>query len=238
MLQQFKKDFRLNCKTFLILQTGLLGAFLFGVILVTIIMNVDDDPGSWFCMGTLLACVVLCFVSLTSYAFGYFQEFQLALSMGRGRMAFLGAYALRLVIHFAVGYAIILGLHQLELALYPVLFPQYENEVFFAFLTDWRIVLPVFMGLAVLTLFLGALYGRYGRKASAIIWVLWLFCCIILPRMVDAYPEGTGVMDRASNWMLAVILAVPVSVWIPFGIALAAAMVATTVVFAQKQTVR
>ena len=157
MLQQFKLDWKLYRKSFFSLQLALPGAFLLGFILVIIIMFTDEDPGSWFCMGTLIAGIALCFISLIAYAFSYYQEFQLALSMGRTRMAFLGAYTLRLLLHFALGYAIILGLYQIELAVYPVLFPQYDNEVAFTFLTNWKVVVPlplsfmIFAGTSVLS---------------------------------------------------------------------------------------
>ena len=238
MLQQFKLDWKLHKKSFFGMQAALPGAFLLGFLLVLLIMLTDEDPGSWFCMGTLIAGIALCFVTLIAYAFGYYQEFQLALSMGRTRMAFLGAYALRLVLHFALGYVIVLGLYRLELTVYPILFPQYANELEFTFLTNWKVIVPLFAGLILLSLFIGSLYGRYGKKGMIFFYVLWLFCCFILPRMVDADPNSTNALDMAANWTLAAILAVPVSVWITFGIVLAAFMLAVIVHFARTQMVK
>ena len=238
MLQQFKLDWRLHKKSFFGVQAILLGAFVFGVLLVLLIMNVDDDPGSWFCMGTLLAGVVLCFVSIIAYGFSYFQEFQLALSMGRGRLAFVGAYALRLALHLLIGYVILLGLYQIELTIYPVLFPQYSNEIEFTFLTNWRVFLPVLLGVFLLTLFIGSLYGRYGKKGMIFFYILWIFCCFILPRMVDADPTSTGALDMAALWTLRMIVAVPVTVWLVFGLVLAAVMLAVIIHFAKTQMVK
>lgn len=238
MLQQFILDWKLHKKSFFGMQLALLGAFALGFVMVLAIMNFDEDPGSWFCMGTLLAAIALCFTSILAYGFGYFQEFQLALSMGRGRMAFLGAYVIRLLLHFLLGYAIVLGLYQTELAIYPVLFPQYDNEIAFSFLYHWKVFVPVLIGVVLVTLFLGSLYGRYGKKGMIVFYVLWIFCCFILPRMVDAEPTSTGALDVAAYWTLSMILAVPVTVWLVFGIALAVCMIAVTIRFAQTQAVK
>ena len=238
MLQQFKLDWKLYHKSFFGLQAALPGAFLLGFLMVLIIMFTDEDPGSWFCMGTLIAGIALCFITLIAYAFSYYQEFQLALSMGRTRMAFLGAYTLRLILHFVLGYAIVLGLYQIELAVYPVLFPQYDNEIAFTFLTNWKVILPVLIGLVLLSLFIGSLYGRYGKKGMIIFYILWLFCCFILPRMVDADPTSTGALDVAALWTLRMIMAVPVTVWLTFGTVLAAVMLAVIIRFAQTQMVK
>lgn len=238
MLQQFKLDWKLHRKSFFGMQLALPGAFLLGFLMVLLIMFTDDDPGSWFCMGTLIACVALCFITLIAYAFSYHQEFQLALSMGRTRMAFLGAYTLRLILHFVLGYAIVLGLYHIELAVYPIVFPQYDNEIAFTFLTNWKVILPVLIGLVLLSLFIGSLYGRYGKKGMIVFYILWLFCCFILPRMVDADPNSTGALDVAALWTLNMIIAVPVTVWLILGLILAAVMTAVIIRFAQTQMVK
>ena len=238
MLQQFKLDWKLHRKSFFGMQLALPGAFLLGFLMVLLIMFTDDDPGSWFCMGTLIAGIALCFITLIAYAFSYHQEFQLALSMGRTRMAFLGAYTLRLILHFVLGYAIVLGLYHIELAVYPIVFPQYDNEIAFTFLTNWKVILPVLIGLVLLSLFIGSLYGRYGKKGMIVFYILWLFCCFILPRMVDADPNSTGALDVAALWTLNMIIAVPVTIWLTFGLILAAVMTAVIIRFAQTQMVK
>ena len=238
MLRQFKLDWKLHRKSFFGMQAALPGAFLLGVLLVILIMLTDEDPGSWFCMGTLIAGIALCFITLIAYAFGYYQEFQLALSMGRTRMAFLGAYALRLILHFALGYVIVLALYRVEIALYTLMFPQYGNEVSFGFLYNWKVFLPLFLGLTVISLFIGSLYGRYGKKGMIVFYVIWLFCCFVLPRMADADPNSTNALDMAANWTLAMIVAVPVSVWITFGAAVAVVMLAVIIHFARTQMVK
>lgn len=238
MFRQFLLDWKLYRKSFLMMLAVQLGVFLFGFVMTCVIMNVDDDPGSWFCLGSLLSLFMLVVVALFFYSFSYAQELQLALSMGRTRRSFLGAYTLRLVFQLLAGYVLVLLAHQVELRLYPALFPGFENDFYFFFLTDWRYVLPVLMGLPVLSLFIGALYGRFGKSGLWFFYFLWMFCCFVLPRMADAEVTDTGILDRTAYWTLHMILAVPATVWIGFGAVLVVGMLAAIYRFTMMQMVK
>ena len=238
MLQQFSKDLRLHKNGILGQLLGLVGAFVFGVILVAIIMFTDDDPGSWFCMGTLMAGLVLVALTLFTSAFGYPQEFMLALSMGRTRKSFMVSYYLRLLITLLLGWALILLLHQIELRSYTLLYYKYQNEVFFSFLTDWRVLVPVFLLLPIGSMFLGALYGKYGKKGLMGFYFIWLFCCFVLPRMFEHEEPGEGVLDQMATGLLHTIQAVPVGVWIGFGAVTIVFMAAATIKFGTEQMVK
>lgn len=237
MFQQFGLDLKVHKGNFLLTLLTELGGFLFGFIMVNIIMRVDSDPGSWFCMGTLMALIIGVVVPLFSGGFGYNGEFQLALSMGRTRMAFMGSFVLRLLLQLLLGYALVLGLYQVELALYPLLFPAFENEVTFTFLTNWKLVAAAIGALLVLAMFIGSIYGRYGKKGMWVFYVIWLFCCFILPRMFDDEP-GAGVLDQAALGVRNVFTAVPLTAWIVAGAVLAAGMVTTIIVLGRKQMVK
>ena len=237
MLQQFSKDLRLHKNGMLGQLLGLVGAFVFGVILVAIIMFTDDDPGSWFCMGTLMAGLVLVALTLFTSAFGYPQEFMLALSMGRTRKSFMVSYYLRLLITLLLGWALILLLHQIELRSYTLLYYKYQNEVFFSFLTDWRVLVPVFLLLPIGSMFLGALYGKYGKKGLFVFYFVWIFCCFVLPRMFHEEPSE-GVLDQVAVGLLHTIQAVPVGVWIGFGAVTIVFMAAATIKFGMEQMVK
>ena len=237
MLQQFSKDLRLHKNSMLGQLLGLVGAFVFGVILVAIIMFTDDDPGSWFCMGTLIACLVLVAAVLFTSAFSYPQEIMLALSMGRTRKEFLVSYYLRSLVNLLTGWLMILLLHQIELRSYTLIYYRYANEIFFSFLTDWRVLTPIFLLLPVLSMFLGALYGKYGKKGLFAFYVLWIFCCFVLPRMFHDEPSE-GVLDQMAVGLLRTIQVVPAGVWIGFGAVTLAVMAGMTVKFGMEQMVK
>lgn len=236
MLKQFWMDLRLQKSGWIALLCTVLGAAAAGMIMVALIMNLDSDPGSWFCMGTLLSLVVGGMFLLIQGAFGYQAEFQLALSMGRTRTAFMGAYVLRLLMEAFLVWGLTSAVHGLELTLYPVWYAAYENEVLFRFLSMPQIMVPAVLGLCLLAMFIGALYGRYGRKGLAGFYFLWLVCCFGLPRLVDLFesepksPVVTGILGA--------VMAVPLPVWIAFGAAVILAMVATTVILGRKQMVK
>ena len=238
MLQQFYKDLRLHKNGMLMILFGLVCAVAFGMGLVAIIMYTEDDPGSWFCMGTLIAALVLMMISLFVSAMGYQQEFMLALSMGRTRKTFLVSYYLRMVLLLVLGWAVILLLHQVELRACTILYPQYENEIYFGFLTDWRVLVPIFLLLPIVSMFLGALYGRYGKKGLAAFYFIWLFCCFVLPRMFDHEEPGEGVLDQVAMGLLHTMQVVPIGVWIGFGAVTIVFMVAVTIKFGMEQMVK
>lgn len=237
MVQQFKIDLKLHKSSFLISFLVELGGFLFGFLLVNLIMRLDDDPGSWFCMGTLMALAMGVMVLFLMGGLGYSNEFQLALSMGRTRKAFMASYALRLLLQIIMSYILILAVYHLELAIYPLLFPGYEIEVAFSFLTNWKVILPSALAILVLAMFLGAIYGRYGKKGLWLSYLIWMFCCFVLPRTMDD-DLGSGVLDQAALGVRTVFTTVPPAAWLVLGGVLAVGMVITTISLGKKQMVK
>ncbi|MGN0979083.1 MAG: hypothetical protein ACI4PT_02025 [Candidatus Avoscillospira sp.] len=238
MIRQFILDCKLHWKgTFLAQLLADLGGFLFGVILLNIILRLDDTAASWFCMGTIMAMIVSVIFTLFYGAFGYHSEFQLALSMGRTRMAFMGSYALRLLLQMVAGYVMILLLYRLEGILYSLLFPDCMNDAPFTFLTNWKVLVPIALGILILSMFVGAIYGRWGKKSLWFFWVVWMFCCFVLPRLFDD-ELGDGILDQAALGMRNVFTVVPLRAWIVVSVILAVGMVSTTVSLGRKQMVK
>ena len=237
MLKQLCKDFRLHLDSLWIMVLSILGGLAGGMVLVCIIMNVDSDPGSWFCMGTVFAGLVGVVFLLIYGAFGYNTEFQLALAMGCTRRHFMVSYFLRALVKIVLVYVLTLLGYRLETALYPGWFPAYENELAFSFLFNRKILLPIAVGLAIVPMFLGSLYSRYGKKGMAVFYIVWLFCCFVLPRMFDDHP-GSGILDQAASGLKSFIHLIPAPVWIVLGLAAAAAMSVATVIFGRTQQVK
>ena len=115
--------------------------FLFGEILLFLIMFLEDDPGTWFCMGTVIALVMLLVTTVLFYGVGYTGAFSLALSMNCTRRQFLLDYSGKILAHLVLGYLLVLGLYLLELLIGHAAFPDYPLEAELSFLTDWRFVL-------------------------------------------------------------------------------------------------
>ena len=121
--------------------------------------------------------------------------------------------------------------------MYPLFFPAAGNETPFQFLTDARILIPAGLGLLILAMFLGAVYGRYGKKGMWVFYVFWLFGCLVLPRLTqDEF--GSSILDKAALGIRTLYLAVAPGVWVVLGMLTAAAMTATIIALGKKQMVR
>ena len=212
--------------------------FLFGEILLFLIMFLEDDPGSWFCMGTVIALVMLLVTTVLFYGVGYTGAFSLALSMNCTRRRFLLDYSLKILAHLVLGYLLVLGLYRLELLVGNAAFPDYPLEAELSFLTDWRVVLAGIAGMLLSALFVGAMFGRFGRKAGLIVYLVWMFCCFVVPKIFTAEPGGEGVFDQAALLTQSALLRMPMAGWLTLGAIAAVSMLATVVVMARKQMVR
>lgn len=212
--------------------------FLFGEILLFLIMFLEDDPGSWFCMGTVIALVMLLVTTVLFYGVGYTGAFSLALSMNCTRRRFLLDYSLKILAHLVLGYLLVLGFYRLELLVGNAAFPDYPLEAELGFLTDWRVVLAGIAGMLLSALFIGAMFGRFGRKAGLIVYLVWMFCCFVVPKIFTAEPGGEGVFDQAALLTQSALLRMPMAGWITLGAIAAVSMLATVVVMARKQMVR
>ena len=212
--------------------------FLFGEILLFLIMFLEDDPGSWFCMGTVIALVMLLVTTVLFYGVGYTGAFSLALSMNCTRRRFLLDYSLKILAHLVLGYLLVLGFYRLELLVGNAAFPDYPLEAELSFLTDWRFVLAGIAGMLLSALFVGAMFGRFGRKAGLIVYLVWMFCCFVVPKIFTAEPGGEGVFDQAALLTQSALLRMPMAGWLTLGAIAAVSMLATVVVMARKQMVR
>ena len=237
MLRNCSGDRRLSGSfvgTLLLIAAG----FLFGEILLFLIMHTDDDPGAWFCLGTAIALIMLLVTTVLFYGFGYTGEFSLALSMGCTRRRFVLRYAGKILAHLVLGYLLVLGLYRLELLIGRAAFADYPLEAEFGFLTDWRIVLAGVVGMLLSSLFVGAMFGRFGRKAGLIVYIVWMFFCFVVPKIFTAEPGGEGVFDQAALLTQSALLRMPPAGWYTLGAIAAISMAVTVVVLAQKQMVR
>ena len=94
-------------------------------------------------------------------------------------------------------FALLYGIYQLELHLYPLLFPSVPAEMDLDLSVLLRFLPPLFLASAVLPMFAGTLLARYGiKKAGVILYFAWLFSMIFLPKLFFATPLDTGALDR------------------------------------------
>ena len=227
MLKQFCKDMKLGYSAQVLCLSATVLAFLAGFAVVCIIMVADTTSTTWFCMGTLFALIMLPFASVLA-GIGYRHDFALALSMGRTRKEFMFSYALRHLISIVASYLLILALYHIEVAACGALFPTKPCEIYFTFLTEWWFLLLIPL-LVIFSMFIGALYSRFGKRFMVILYFLWLFGCFVLPHLVpDEHTE--------SSLFVLLVSVLPLT-WLLLGTVAAVAMVIAVLHLGRKQMV-
>ena len=234
MLKQFCLDIK-NNKDDLAMPLWLLPlCFLLGFGVLSIIMFTVDDPGFWFPIGTIMVLFVFAMMAIITFA-KYHMEFMLALSMGRTRKEFIGSYALRALLMMAIGYVVVLLLYWLELAVGKKIF-AYPLGIEFKFLYDWRFIVGVPVGSVTLSMFIGALYSRFGKKIQVPLWFLWMGLCILGPQFAD---EESAIYNASITVALRNALSkVPEWGWYSIIAAAVVGMIAGIVALGKKQMVR
>ena len=154
------------------------------------------------------------------------------------RRRFVLGYSGRILAHLVLGYLLVLGFYRLELAVGAAAFSDYPLEVEFGFLTDWPIVLAGMVGMLLSALFVGAMFGRFGRKAGLIVYFVWMFFCLVVPKIFTTEPGGEGIFDQAALVTQNALLQMPPAGWYTLGGIAAVGMTATILVMARNQMVR
>lgn len=236
MLKQFLLDLKLHKDDFILPLLIVPVCFVLGFIMLNVIMFTVDDPGTWFTVGTFMAFICLIFFAVLIYS-KYYQQFMLALSMGRTRGTFMVSYALRTVLWLAAGYLLVLVLYQLELAVGTVLFAAWPLEGDPTFLMDWKFMGVLLLSATIVSMFVGALYSSFGKKALVPLWFLWMAACLLGPRLIpeEGDTSNTGMVVAG---LARAIQAVPDWGWIALGLVVLAGMTGTVITLGKKQMVR
>lgn len=227
MLKQFLLDIKLHKSDFMLPLCVVPACCLLGFGFCSLIMFTIDDPGSWVTFGTFMAFFSLIFFAVLIFG-KYYQQFMLALSMGRTRASFLVSYALRTLLWLVAGYLLVLVLYRAELAVGSKLFAPWPLEVDPTFLMDWKFIGVLLPCVAVFSMFVGALYSYFGKKAMAPLWFVWMAVCLMGPQLDSG---KLAVVER-------ILAAVPGWGWIVLGLAVLAAMVGTVIGLGKKQMVK
>lgn len=238
MIKQFIDNFMIRKHTLIILLTCLLGFFLMGFTIVYLILRLDNTAVSWIPSGTLFAILGIVTYAIISFVW-YYQDFMLALSMGKTRRHFMITYAIEQFIKLLLAYGGLLLLALLERAIYPILFSHaYEKFNLLPYLTDWRISIPAILGLTIVTMFFGALYSRFGKTFGITLYALSMLTCLLVPRLVS-YFENLYVSSQTGDYnLLDKISTIPLICWGILGFSAVAAMIITIIHLGLKQMVR
>lgn len=235
MLNQLKMDLKIHSKsTFGKALIPLLGMAM-GMFMVWLILSTEEET-FFFCMGTLIAFMVLILVSLI-WCMYFPQESMLALSMGRTRKEFLFSYTVRNILSQGLSYLLVLLCYGIELTVYPLLYPGYTNEMPFDFLFQWWVIALAVPGVVLVQMFLGVLYCKFGKPFLSVAYFAWLGLCILGPQaihMEDNTSVGGQILGSVVRWGSVI----PAPVWMAMGIGAVIAMISTIVIEGKRVMVK
>lgn len=213
------------------------GIGFLGTLSMSAILWNDRTATSWFCLGALMALVAMVLSLLLNFQ-SYHQKFMLALSMGQTRREFMITYAFWQILRVIAVYISILLVHQLEQMYYRAAFSEKDQAFALSFLTDWRFVVAVIPALALLTMFLGSMYSRFGQKLVVVIYFFWIGFSMLVQSLVNHREIYTDSLQEGSGTFIAWILMMPTAVWIVFGLVVVLVMAITVIRIGMKQMVR
>lgn len=174
----------------------LAAAYLLGLVILCIVMNVAKGEGS-ATVGTGMAVVFFFFLHLFGIAISFMQEFNVAVSMGATRKSFVASYALFNLLEIAVLELEVILFGWFEKLLIGVFFPHTAMELDITVFFTWKYLLGVMLGFTILELFAGAVILKYGMKVLWVFWALWMAACL-LPVRIAHNEKNYGKTYR--NW--------------------------------------
>lgn len=151
-----------------------LGGWIFGVLLVAVVLNFDKSATSCAIMGTFVAVLIGIFINLFMGIMSYGYSFNTAVSMGSTRKEFIIADGATAYINLVIEVAVVLILHSVEMALCAALYPAKECEDLLGILGNYRIVLGIILFVPAIRMFCGALILKFQKKAFWTLYALFM----------------------------------------------------------------
>lgn len=181
-----------------------IGGGIIGVILVLIIMAIDGTGEDYGMIGTMLAIMFGAIEIFFGLIFTLQGEFNLAVSMGKARKYYVSAKYANLVLTVLLVEVVIVAFTYLEKALYPAIYPGAVCELSFSFLADNPgLIVGIAIVVPVIIMFLGVMLMRFSTKFFWVLWALWMFGCMGLPRISHAMTEKPDSWIGRMGWAVA-----------------------------------
>lgn len=161
------------------------GSYVFGIIVMMIIRANTMEENECVTLGMLIAMAALVFMHFFGIIFSFVGEFNMAISMGATRRAYVGSYALFNMAELAGLELLLFVLGKIESALMRVIYPQCEVILDLTQYFQWQYLLAVIVGMTIVELFLGAVILRFGMKAFWAIWAIWMFVTLVPAKLIE-----------------------------------------------------
>lgn len=162
-----------------------LGGYVLGIIVMMVIRANTMEENECVTLGVLIAAIMLGFVHLFGIIFSFIGEFNMALSMGATRKAYVGSYALFNMAELAGLELLLFVFGKIEFAIMGVIYPQCDVILDLTQYFQWKYLLAVIIGMTIVELFLGAVTLRFGMKAFWAIWAIWMFVTLVPAKLIE-----------------------------------------------------
>lgn len=212
---------RLARKHFVTTILIILGGGLFGTVLFELIMRLEevhDELPTTFEMAFFIAFV--CYiVNFFGYGIsGVNQSFNQVVGMGCTRKNFFIGHSLTCLINSLVGAATLMLVYVTEHWRLRAWWGAYPCETDFLSFATPGIVCFIVLALAVFQLFVSFVMLRFEKKAFWVFWALWMFGCLVVPRIVDDVEDGKqSALAKLGNFAIDVVTAIPAGTWLIIG---------------------
>jgi len=169
---------------------SLVGAII-GIAMVLFIMAVDGTGEDYGELGSLFSLLIGAIALVFGGIYGTQTDFNMAISMGKTRKHFVPAKYITLVMETVMLIVIAALVGWVEGILYNAIYPAAINELHVSAWLDYPLVLVgVALGVPAITMLFGTLLMIFGQKFFWVIWFLWMFGCIGIPRIVHSATES------------------------------------------------
>lgn len=209
-----------------------------GTVIMHCILAFDSEAKKIVTMGGIMATIgLVIWVLIATIQFQF--DFNMAVSMGTTRMRFIMSYFIVIFIGNLISVALAAIISKLEEIWFLSQFPKYvgaENIYVFPYIIKYGV--PAALLLTLLGGFLGALMLKFGKKAGWVLWCLWMFLCLGMPRVFDAAKDSPkSIAGMFGNAILNFFRSITESGLIIGGIVLAAVCLYGTYGILKKQQV-
>ncbi len=181
----------------------IIGAVI-GIGMVLLIMAIDGTGEDYGELGTMLALFIGGIGLIFGGIYGARMDFNMAVSMGKTRKHFIFAEYILLMLETVIITVIAIVIGLIETVLYSSLYPHAVCELGIStWLMNPAVLFSIVFGVPALIMLLGVLLMIFSNNFFWVLWALWMFGCIGLPKIIHAATENP---ESASGKYIAAVI--------------------------------
>ncbi|MDD6187980.1 MAG: hypothetical protein PUB32_00175 [Clostridiales bacterium] len=186
MLKAFKNEFRLSGKTAIFSGVFTLGMYIFGYILLTIVLAIDpEEDTTFFPMGSLMAVVGAVIGQMMYDGASFSTNYSLAVAMSQRRLPQIFAHFLVSLLRMAVVASVVYLLMMLDELVAHSIYAGRDMELDPRALVSPGSLAAFIIVPVVFALFVASVKLRFGTRGWTVMYFIIIFGSIPIPRLVD-----------------------------------------------------